>query len=333
MRALLFTGPDAFEVGQVVDPTPGPGEVIVAPVSVGICGTDLHVLEGDLARSWPTIPGHEFAGEVVALGSDVARFGLAVGDSVAVDPSLYCGECYYCRRAKGNHCERWGSLGVTAPGGAAQFVAVPAANCVVLPEHIDARDATLIEPLSCAVHGWDVLRMAPASHVLIYGAGTMGLMMLQLAKRSGAASVTVVDTSPGRLDGARELGCTAAVSSPDDARRARGWDVVIDCTGAVPAIEDGIARVEPGGTFLQFGVSAQNAVASIPPYRIYRDEITITGSMAVLHSFERAADLFAAGAIDPADFITDRFALTAAADALATFRAGTGRKVQLLPQD
>jgi 2-desacetyl-2-hydroxyethyl bacteriochlorophyllide A dehydrogenase len=328
MKAVLFTGIETIEIGEISDPEPSTGRVVVAPTAVGICGTDLHILEGDLARGWPTIPGHEFAGEVVAVADDA--HGLRVGDRVAVDPSLYCGECYYCRRARGNQCERWGSLGVTQPGGAAEFVAVPAPNCVVLPDHIQTRDAALIEPLACAVRGYDVLRMAMADHVLIYGAGTMGLMMLQLAKRAGASSVTVTDVNPARLAGARALGCTAAVTSPDDADRPRGWDVVIDCTGAIAAIEDGLERVDRGGTYLQFGVSAQEATARFKPYRVYNREITIAGSMAVLHSFERAADLFAAGALDPADFITDRIPMADYAKAVEVFRGGLGRKVQVL---
>jgi threonine dehydrogenase-like Zn-dependent dehydrogenase len=107
--------------------------------------------------------------------------------------------------------------------------------------------------------------------------------------------------------------------------------VVIDCTGAVAAIEDGLERVDRGGTYLQFGVSAQEATARFKPYRVYHREITIAGSMAVLHSFERAADLFAAGVLDPKDFITHRFALAHYQDAVDVFLAGDGRKVQVLP--
>ena len=329
MKAVLFTAPGVLEIAEVDDPTPSPGWVVVAPAAVGICGTDLHILDGDLARSWPTIPGHEFAGEIVAVGPDA--HGLLVGDRVAVDPSLYCGQCYYCRRARGNQCERWGSLGVTRPGGASEFVAVPAPNCVRLPAHIASRDAPLIEPLACAIRGYDVLKMAMADHVLIYGAGTMGLMMMQLAKHAGAATVTVTDLNKVRLDGAKALGCTAAVTSPDEAPRSRGWDVVIDCTGSVAAIEDGLDRVDRGGTYLQFGVSAQDAVARFRPYRVYNREITIAGSMAVLHSFERAADLFAAGVLAPADFITHRVPMDQYAAAIEIFRSGEGRKVQIIP--
>lgn len=329
MKAAIIAGIGEIEIGEIDDPTPGPREVVVAVAGCGICGTDLHILEGEFAPTLPVVPGHEFAGEVVAVGSAVTE--VAVGDQVAVDPTLNCGECYYCRRGRGNLCERWAAIGVTAPGGAAEYAKAPVANCVKLPDSVRPADAALIEPLSCAVRGFDVIAHHLGDHYLIYGAGTMGLMNLELAKRAGAASVDVVDVNPNRLETAVTLGCTNAVTSADELTMARGWDVVIDCTGVVAAIEDGLGRVGRGGTFLQFGVSAEQAVARWSPYRIYNQEITITGSMAVLHSFERAAELFAAGALRPEVMISDRFPLEAYPQALEQFRNGIGRKVQVTP--
>lgn len=329
MRAAVITAPGEVEVTTVPDPECGPREVVVAVAACGICGTDLHILEGEFAPSLPVVPGHEFAGEVVARGAQVTE--VAVGDRVAVDPSLYCGECHYCRRGRANLCEQWRALGVTTPGGAAELAVAPVGNCWVLPEGMPTADAALVEPLSCAVRGFDVLSATLAEHYLVYGAGTMGLMMLELAKRSGAATVSVVDPNPDRLDTARLLGCTDAVGSADELVRPRGWDVVIDCTGVVAAIEDGLGRVGRGGTFLQFGVAAEKATASIEPYRVYNREITITGSMAVLHSFERAGELLAAGALRPEVMISHRLPLESYPDALAQFRAGVGRKIQVQP--
>ena len=187
------------------------------------------------------------------------------------------------------------------------------------------------EPRSCAVRGFDVLRPQLGDHYLIYGADTMGLMMLELAKRSGAARVDVVDLNPQRLEVARTLGCSNAVVSADELQSPRGWDVVIDCTGVVVAIEDGLGRVGRGGTFLQFGVSAEQAVARWSPYRVFNKEITITGSMAVLHSYERAADLFGEGLLDPDVFISDRLPLEDHPTALEQFAKGVGRKIQVAP--
>src|SRR5947208_12757453 len=329
MRAAIIKAPGEVDVSTVEDPTPGPREVVVDVAACGICGTDLHILQGEFAPSLPLVPGHEFAGEVVALGTGVTE--LRLGDRVAVDPSLFCNECYYCRRGQNNLCERWAAIGVTTAGGAAEFALAPVGNCVPLPDHVRIEDAALIEPLSCAVRGYDILRSPLATHVLIYGSGTMGLMMLEPAKRTGAATVDVVDLNPERLATARQLGCTSAVTSADELDRPRGWDVVIDATGNARAIQDGLSRVGKAGTFLQFGVADYAARATIEPYRIYNQEITITGSMAVLHSYERAAELFAAGVLDPQVFITDRLPLDRYAEALDRFKAGGGLKTQVLP--
>jgi 2-desacetyl-2-hydroxyethyl bacteriochlorophyllide A dehydrogenase len=329
VRAAIISSPGEVAVTTVDDPAPGPRDVVVDVAACGLCGTDLHILEGEFAPTLPVIPGHEFAGVVVARGSAVTE--LAVGSRVAVDPSLYCNECRYCRIGHNNLCERWAAIGVSTAGGAAEFVACPVANCVALPDEVRLEDASLIEPLSCAVRGYDVLRSQLGSHVLIYGSGTMGLMMLALAKRTGAVSVDVVDVNPDRLETAKQLGVSAAVASPDELDRPLGWDLVVDATGNERAIQDGIGRVAPGGTFLQFGVSSYAARVTIEPYRIYNKEITITGSMAVLHSFERAAELFASGVLDADIMISHRLPLDEYADALEMFRTGQGRKIQVLP--
>ena len=329
--AVVIQEPGRVEVTEVPDPAPGPRDVVVRVAGCGICGTDLHILEGEFAPTLPVVPGHEFAGEVVAVGPEVPADAVRVGDQVAVDPSLHCGECYYCRRGRGNLCENWAAIGVSDSGGAAEYATAPFANCYRLPDGVSTADAALIEPLSCAVRGFDVLRPHLADHVLIYGAGTMGLMMMELAKRAGAATVEVVDLNPARLETARLLGCTATAASPDELDRPRGWDVVVDCTGVVAAIEDGLTRVAPGGVFQQFGVSAAKAEARFSPYRVYNKEITIVGTMAVLHSFERAGDLFVGGALKPDVMISDRFPLADYPKAIEQFRNGIGRKIQVNP--
>jgi 2-desacetyl-2-hydroxyethyl bacteriochlorophyllide A dehydrogenase len=329
VKAAVIEAPGKVTVATVPDPTPGPREVVVDVAACGLCGTDLHILQGEFAPTLPVVPGHEFAGEVVGLGSEVTE--LAIGDRVAVDPSLYCNECRYCRAGRNNLCDRWQAIGVTVAGGAAEYAVAPVANCVRLPDHVDVQDAALIEPLSCAVRGYDVLNSRLGSHVLIYGSGTMGLMMLELAKRTGAASVDIVDVNPERLTTAEKLGCSQAALSADELGRPAGWDVVDDATGNAAAIQDGLERVAKAGTFLQFGVSDYATTATISPYRIYNQEITITGSMAVLHSYERAAELFATGVLDPQVFISHRMPLTEYPQALDQFAAGQGRKIVVLP--
>ncbi len=329
MKAAVITAPGEIAIEEVADPTPGDNDVVVEVAAVGICGTDLHIFEGEFAPKLPIVPGHEMSGTVVAVGRSVTE--IKIGDAVAIDPSLHCGECFYCRRARGNLCENWNALGVTYPGAAAQFLLSPKKNIHKLPKNVDLKSAALIEPLSCAVRGFDQLPRNPGSHYLIYGSGTMGLMMAEMAKVTGAASVSIVDLNQDKLKTAKVLGFTNLAKSADEFDQPRGFDVVIDCTGVTEAIKDGLKHVMPGGTFLQFGVANKDAKVEIEPFWVYNKEITIVGSMAVLHSFDRAVELFASGVLNTDVMISDRYSLENYADALTAFKSGKGRKTIVLP--
>jgi 2-desacetyl-2-hydroxyethyl bacteriochlorophyllide A dehydrogenase len=331
VKAVVVEEPHRVDVRSIDDPTPGADDLIVRVEACGICGTDLHVLEGDFAPTrYPIVPGHEFCGETVAVGSNVQK--VRAGDFVAVDPSLFCGRCYFCQIGRGNLCENWNALGVGSTYGAcAEYVRVPAANAYALPDDLPRRWGTLVEPLSCAVRGFDRLDLKLAASYLVYGAGTMGLMLAQLAAHTGAKTVDMVDINPTRFDLARRLAADRVAASADELDEPRGWDVVIDATGVVPAIEDGLKRVKRGGTFMVFGVASVDAVARFSPFRVYNDEINIIGSMAVLNSFGRARDLLIKGAIDSEAMLTHRFPLDAYMTAIDTFRQGRGLKVQVAP--
>lgn len=329
MKAVVIEEPNEVVIKNVADPTPGQGQAVVKVTACGICGTDIHVIRGEFEPTrYPIIPGHEFCGEVVELGDGVRN--LRVGDFVAVDPSLFDGTCMQCRAGRFNLCENWNGIGVGRTDGAcAEFVAVPAANAFRLPDGIPRHWGTLVEPLSCAVHGLDQVDAEIAKDWLIYGAGTMGLLLLQLAKESGAGRLDMIETNPKRHALALRLGAERIAQSADELDRPQGWDVVIDATGVVPAIEDGLRRVARGGTFLMFGVAKTDAIARFSPFRVYNDEIKIVGSMAVLHSFERALGLFAKGAIDSEALITNRFPLDQYSSAIDIFLSGAGLKVQV----
>ncbi|WP_308465986.1 zinc-dependent alcohol dehydrogenase family protein [Rathayibacter soli] len=332
MRAVVFEAPGALALREPADPTPGFKEVVIEVAAVGICGTDTHVFDGEFEGTiFPLIPGHEVSGVVAAIGEGVST--VSVGDHVVVNPSTTCGECEFCLNGKSNLCRNWNGLGVVASdGGSAQFIKAPLANVFTLKPETDIYQAALIEPLACAIRGYDILPRKMGEHYLVYGSGTMGLLMAQLAPRAGAASVTIVDTNPGRLDVAREVGIQNIYASADEAGREK-WDVVIDCTGNVRAIEDGLPRVKAGGTFQHFGVAPVDASANYSPFRVYRDEISIVGTMAVLNSFGRAVEMFEAGAINSVPMISHSFTLDDYAEALDMFRKGTGRKLQIRPND
>lgn len=296
----------------------------------GLCGTDLHLLDGVLPTTYPLTPGHEFAGEIVEVGPEV--HGLSVGDRVAVDPNLPCGMCRWCRAGRGNLCQVWDAIGVSRSGAAAELVAVPATTCHVLPITVSDSASAMVEPLSCAVHGLSRLPRRPGEHYLLYGAGTMGLLMSALVRRAGAASVSVVDINDARLEFAHTFAADAVATHADALDQPEGFDVVIDATGAVPAIEDGLGRVRKGGTFLQFGVSDPKATASFSPFRVYHEEIDILGSMAVHHGFQPAIELIASGAIDVDPLVSDTLPLESYTEAVERFRSGSGRKIHVSPR-
>lgn len=336
MRAVVFKNQGELALEERPTPEPEYKEILIKTAAVGICGTDTHVFDGEFEGTvFPLVPGHEATGTIVALGEGVndGVFDFQVGDQVAVNPSTTCGECEFCLNGHQNLCRFWNGLGVVASDGAAQeFFKAPASNVYKLRPDTDIFEAALIEPLACAIRGWDVLPRRLGDHVLVYGSGTMGLIMAQLAPRAGAASVTIIDRNKDRLQTARECGIDLCYTSADDAEREK-WDVVIDATGNINAIEDGLTRVKPAGYFQDFGVAPADRAAQFSPFRVYRDEISVVGSMAVLNSFGRAVELFEAGAINAAAMISHSFTLDDYADALDLFRKGAGRKLQIRPND
>jgi 2-desacetyl-2-hydroxyethyl bacteriochlorophyllide A dehydrogenase len=332
MKAVLITVPGQVGIEQLPDPTPGAQELVISVEACGICGTDLHILDGEFPPTrYPIVPGHEFCGDVVAAGSDVER--PQVGDFVAVDPSLFCGRCRFCRAGRFNLCENWDGIGVGMTNGAsAELVRVPAANAFPLPADLPRHFGTLVEPLACVVHGFDRIVARPGDRYLVYGAGTMGLMLGQMARHAGASRVDMVDINPARFEVARRLCADEVAASAAELERGAGWDVVIDATGAVPAIEDGLRQVNRGGTFLAFGVASADATAKFSPFRIYNDEITVMGSMAIVHSFERALSLIDRGVIDCDALVTSRLPLESWGEAIESFRRGGGLKTQVTPR-
>lgn len=329
MRAAIIDQPGRVRVGDVPDPEPGESEVVVRVGACGICGTDVHIADGGFPPTpYPIVPGHEFAGEIVELGKGVPG-EWQVGDRVAVDPSLFCGHCAACRSGHGNLCVNWGATGDTVDGGFAEYVAVPAATCYRLPDHLTAQQGALVEPVSCAVHGLRRIGVEAAERFLVMGAGPMGLIMQQLLQRSGA-TVTVVDRNTTRLQMASSLGANAVAADAAELDDER-FDAAIDCTGVVPAIEAAFGALRRGGRLLVFGVAPEEERVLLSPFRIYNEEITIVGSMAVLHSFGTALDLVAAGAVDTSALVTDTLPLERYPEALELMRGGAGLKIQVVP--
>lgn len=330
MRAIVLDRPGSFRVAQVPDPTPGKGQIVVRVDACGVCGTDIHIMDGEFPPTpYPITPGHEFAGTVAAVGPDVA-VDLPVGTRVAVDPSLYCGYCRRCRSGRDNLCENWAAIGDTVDGAFAEYVAVPAVNAYRLPEGVDGQVGAMVEPLACAVHGLRRLGPLFGDPVVLAGAGTMGLLLLQLLVHAGAGPVTVVDRVADRLEVARKLGATHTAADLGELADER-YEIAVDATG-VPAVVDGVAGLlDRGGRLLVFGVTPAEATMSLSPFRVYNDEITVTGSMAILRSFAPAVELISSGAIDPRPLLSAPLPLAEFGEALRRVRSGQGIKWHVQP--
>lgn len=328
MKAIVITDPGQIELRDVPDPAPGAGEVIIEVAASGICGTDLHILHGE-EGTLPVIPGHEFSGVVVATGAGVTA--ITVGDRVGADPNIPCRVCRFCQDGRVNLCENYTAIGVTRAGSAAEYVAVPAELCVRLPDEVSFEHAAFAEPLACVVHAMDLLALQPGQSVAITGAGTMGLAMLQLARLSGAVTVNVMNVNTRKRAGAAELGARSTAASAAEIDPGGGWDIVIDATGNLSAIQEGIRRVARGGTFLQFGVASPGGQVSIDPHRIYEHELRIIGAVCPASAYRRAVALLQTDGIDVEPLISHRIGLSDYPTAIDAFARGETKKVLVLP--
>jgi 2-desacetyl-2-hydroxyethyl bacteriochlorophyllide A dehydrogenase len=333
MRAVIVEKPGDVRVDEVPDPEIGPKDVLVKVVACGICGTDIHIIDGEFPpTTYPIIPGHEFGGTVIAVGDEVV--GVKPGDRVGVDPTLNCGECYFCQRGQGNLCERWNAVGVGHhAGGFAECVAVPERTVYPIPDDMSFKAAALIEPVSCVVHGMHLLQPRPGDSYAIYGAGPMGLQNAQVARFNGARVVAIIDINPSRLDIARSFGFDVVGASLDEVRHVapRGFDNVIEATGKTKVAERAIDAVIRRGKLLLFGVCPPGEKACYDAFKIYNEEITIVGTMAVLNSYGPAIDIINAGAIDVDKMVTHTFPLADFCHAVELVRRGEGLKIQIDP--
>lgn len=310
MKAVIFNAPKNVEIREIADPRPEPDEVVLRVRASGICGTDVHTYLGEWPVEYPTIPGHEFSGEIVELGSAIE--GLRVGQIVAVLPCVYCGGCAPCRSRMPNFCRRLQVYGGSLPGGFAEYVAVKATT--VFPcDGISAAEASLVEPVSCGVHAMQQVGSIAGGRVLLFGCGTQGLILAQLVKRYGAVSVTAIDIHPAKLDLARKVGVDHALLANDSLRRNLAslspYDVVIDATGSPQVVQSMFDYVRDAGILLFFGVCPPDSTINVKPFDVFRRELKIYGSFSLSGDFEAALNLVMSSAIDVKSLITHRIRL------------------------
>ncbi|MFL6133801.1 MAG: zinc-dependent alcohol dehydrogenase family protein, partial [Nocardioidaceae bacterium] len=307
---------------------------------VGVCGTDLHIHHGDFNAGFPLIPGHELVGTVDALGDGVTRF--SVGEQVTVNPNVYCGHCDYCRSGRLILCANLKGFGSNYPGFFAEYVTV-SEDLVFSVEGIDPDTAVFTEPAACAMHGLESLQVRPGATALVFGAGPTGLLLAQLIKAGGAASVTVAAPTQFKLDTAKALGVdqTVLIDRTDmegnrakllEASGADGYDYVVEATGSTNIGNICVPLTRNGGTVLVYGVTRADETVSFHPFDVFRREITIKGSFAEMTSFGAAIRALRSGRAMTDGIITHRFSLNdfdKALDALAHDRSA--HKVVIVP--
>lgn len=316
MKGSFFVGADQnpkFEVRKMTFSPLGPHDVLVNNKACGICGTDVHIYHGEKGSADVTPPvvlGHEFAGIVAEVGSEVTS--VKVGDHVAMDPNMYCNQCMPCRMGKKQECEHLFALGVNVNGGFAEYAVCPETQCFKVREDISFDEAAMAESLACVVHGIDQAQIQPGQVVLVIGGGTIGLMMVQMARLCGASTIILSEPVEMRRKIGMEVGADAAIDPIHENVPQRikeicgrdGADVVIECVGKPFAVEQAFSAAGFAATILLFSVPGVDATVPLPLFDVYKKELRIVGSMINPDTHQRAVNLINSGRLELKKLIT-----------------------------
>lgn len=338
MRGAVFVGPNQWQVEERPDPEPGPGQVMIRVGAAGVCGTDVHIFRGRFPASFPRVPGHEFAGEIAALGEGVTQF--QVGQRISADPVIPCNTCDYCRHSKPHLCRSMEALGIEWDGGFATHCVLPAEQAVPVPDRVGFEAAALAEPIACCLHGLDLAEVAPGDQVAIIGAGWIGLIMLQLVRLRGASWVAISERVAAKRELAGRLGADRVVDpNAEDYEEVvseatqGGADLVIECVGSAPTAAATLSLVRDGGTVLLFGVAPQDAEITVRPFEIYRRELRLIGSFSTPRKHAAAIALLAGGRLQVEPLISGRFDLEGVGEAMELLEQGRAVKSLVVPTE
>jgi L-iditol 2-dehydrogenase len=312
VKALQLVEYGQLELAEVPVPTIKPDEVLIRVKACGICGSDVHGLDGSTGRRLPPIiMGHEAAGEIVETGADVE--GWSTGDKVTFESVIFCGECSYCKAGQTNLCESREVFGVSCPefkrqGAFADYLAVPARNLFKLPEGLSFDQAAMVEPVSVAVHGVARAHIKPGDRVAVIGVGMIGLLVVQVLKAKGAGHVIAVDVNE------RKMALAASLGADETSKSTIGMelDATIECVGLTETVDMAIRSVKKGGNVCLVGNLSSHV--TMPLQDIVTRQISVYGSYGSEGDYPECLDLIASGKVNVEPMITGRVSLEETAD-------------------
>jgi L-iditol 2-dehydrogenase len=314
-RAAVMTGIGEIEIEERPDPSPGPRQAVVRIEAVGVCGSDTAYFKvgriGDYIVDGPLILGHEVAGQVESVGSEVTN--VKAGDRVAIEPGTPCRDCAECLAGRYHLCPSLVFLATPPYDGALlSRLLIDARNLFAIPDDMSYEQGALLEPLSVGIWACRRADLQPGDDVLVTGAGPVGLVSASAARAFGAGSVTVTDVSDFRLDLAGTMGFATERS---DAPSEKSFDVLIECSGAPGVLAAALRRLRPAGRAAIVGISKEEAIP-LPLSQLNPQELTISLVNRYAHTWPLAIELVASGRVDVNPLITHHFPLAQTAEAL-----------------
>ncbi len=311
MKSAVFYGKHDLRVEEHEMPAVGPKDVLIQVKACGVCGTDVHIYEGDKGAAEvtpPTILGHEFSGIVKEVGAEVTA--CRIGDRVCVDPNCYCGACEPCRNGVAHYCEHMVGYGTTVNGGFAEFCAVNERQVYKLGENTSFEQGAMTEPVACCLHGIDMCGIRPGFQVVVIGGGMIGLLMLQLAKLEGAARVALLEPVAEKREVAMKLGADVCLDPLHEdvkeglKKAGLTWvNTVIECVGRPSTIEQAIDIAGNKAVVMMFGLTKPDETIAVKPFEIFQKELELKASYINPYTQKRALDLIDSGRLDVASMI------------------------------
>ena len=337
MKAAVFFDKNDMKIVNRKIRKPNDDEVTIKIEFCGICGTDLHIYhgqEGAAKTKPPIILGHEISGTVSAVGEDAST--LKVGDRVCIDPNTYCGECYYCKNAKEHLCNDMVGVGTTTDGGFAEYCTLKSKMVIPIGANLSFEEAAFAEPVACCLHGIDLTDIKVGDNVLIIGGGNIGLIMVQLAKISGASKIILIEPDKNKRKLGLKYGADIAIHPGDIQNNLVNTtisriDKVIECVGKPETIAQGIKLASKGATIMMFGLTAPNEKLEIYPFEIFKKELKITSSFVNPHTQARTVELLENSRVKVKELIEEILPLEKLVEALTEDKYRRMTKILIKP--